>query len=221
MDRAFGIDIPETLEELCAPTRAALLVYDMQTGIVSQIADGAQIVERVARLVGSARTAGMRIVYSRYYCVPVGWAGVGQLRMAKTWQRVSHAAQVQQRLARGSPGFQFVEALAPRDEDLVLDRVNMSAFEGTPLAFLLRDLGLCSFLVAGIALEVGVEPTARHGADLGFIPVVVQDACGFGDAEAARRSLAALQYGGDAVITDLDTVGGILLRSAERAPRGG
>jgi len=30
--------------------------------------------------------------------------------------------------------------------------------------------------MAGIALEVGIEPTARHAADLGFIPVLVQDA---------------------------------------------
>jgi len=216
MDRAFGVNIPDTLEELCSPSRSALLVYDMQAGIVSQIADGPRIVERVATLVRSARSAGMRIVYSRYYNVPLGWAGVGQLRMAKAWQRVPHAAQLQQRLGHGSPGFQIVGALVPGNGDLVLDRVNMSAFEGTPLPFLLRDLGLCSFLVAGIALEVGIEPTARHGADLGFIPVVVQDACGFGNAEAARRSLAALQYGGDAVITDLDSVCRILLQGAEQ-----
>jgi biuret amidohydrolase len=86
----------------------------------------------------------------------------------------------------------------------------MSAFEGTPLAVLLRDLGLVSFLVAGIALEIGIEPTVRHGADLGFIPVVVQDACGFGNAEAAQRSLAAMQFTGDAILTDVAPLCAIL-----------
>jgi biuret amidohydrolase len=206
MDSSFGIDIPETLEELCAPSRAALLVYDLQVGIVSQIAGGDLVVEQVARLVRSARAAGLRIVYSRYYKVPLAWAGVGQLRMAKTWQRVQSASELKEHLLQGSPEIQIVEAVAPRPEDVVLDRVAMSAFEGTALAFLLRDLGLCTLVMAGIALEVGIEPTARHAADLGFIPVLVQDACGFGHADAARRSLDSLRFSGDSVLTDLPSV---------------
>jgi nicotinamidase-related amidase len=206
MDRSFGIEIPETLEEICAPSRAALLVYDLQVGIVSQIAEGDRVIENVARLVRSARAAGLRIAYSRYYNVPLGWAGVGQLRMAKTWQGVQTASELKQRLMQGSPEIEIVEAVAPGPEDVVLDRVAMSAFEGTPLAFLLRDLGLCTVVMAGIALEVGIEPTARHAADLGFIPVLVQDACGFGNAEAARRSLDSLRFGGDSVLTDVASV---------------
>ncbi|HEY1908163.1 MAG TPA: cysteine hydrolase [Myxococcaceae bacterium] len=206
MDRSTAVSIPESLEEICAPSRAALLVYDMQAGIVSQIAGGDAVMERVGTLIRSARAAGMRIVYSRHYNVPLAWAGVGQLRMAKTWQRARHASDLKAVLQLGSPGVEIVEALAPRPEDVVLDKVTMSAFEGTPLALLLRDLGLCSVLLAGIALEVGIEPTARHAADLGLIPVLVQDACGSGNAEAGERSLAALRYSGDTVLTDLASV---------------
>jgi nicotinamidase-related amidase len=206
MDRSTAVSIPESLEEICAPSRAALLVYDMQAGIVSQIAGGDAVMERVGTLIRSARAAGMRIVYSRHYNVPLAWAGVGQLRMAKTWQRARHASELKAVLQLGSPGVEIVEALAPRPEDVVLDKVTMSAFEGTPLALLLRDLGLCSVLLAGIALEVGIEPTARHAADLGLIPVLVQDACGSGNAEAGERSLAALRYSGDTVLTDLASV---------------
>jgi nicotinamidase-related amidase len=138
--------------------------------------------------------------------------------MARSWQRVRTASELKQRLMPGSPEVQIVEAVAPRSEDVVLDKVNMSAFEGTPLAFLLRDLGIRSLLMGGIALEIGIEPTARHAADLGFIPVVVQDACGFGNAEAARRSLAALAYCGDSVLTDLRSVLGVLPPGAPRRP---
>ncbi|HZW90683.1 MAG TPA: cysteine hydrolase [Myxococcaceae bacterium] len=206
MDSSLGIGIPESLEEICAPSRAALLVYDLQVGIVAQIAGGDVVVDRVATLVRSARAAGLRIVYARHYNVPLAWAGVGQLRMAKTWQRVGTASELKQHLTHGSPEVQIVEAVAPRPEDVVLDKVTMSAFEGTPLALLLRDLGISTVLLAGIALEIGIEPTARHAADLGFIPVLVQDACGFGNAEAAERSLAALRYCGDSVLTDLASV---------------
>ena len=220
MDTSFGPSIPETLEEICAPSRATLLVNDMQAGIVSQLPDGALIVDRVGTLVRSARAGGMRIAYSRHYNVPLGWAGVGQLRMAKTWQRARRASELKAVLQHGSPEFQIVDALAPRPEDVVLDKVTMSAFEGTPLALLMHDLGLCSVLLAGIALEVGIEPTARHAADLGFIPVVVQDACGFGHAEAAERSIAALKYAGDSVLTDLASVCNVLQATTRRAPKG-
>lgn len=43
-------------------------------------------------------------------------------------------------------------------------------------------------------LEIGIEPTARHAADLGFLPVVVDDACGVVDEAAAERSLAVVDY---------------------------
>jgi len=203
MDSSLGIGIPESLEEICAPSRAALLVYDLQVGIVAQIAGGDVVVDRVATLVRSARAAGLRIVYSRYYNVPLAWSGLGRLRMSKTWQHVQAASELKQALSQGSPEVQIVDAVAPHPQDVVLDRVAMSAFEGTPLATLLRDLGLCTVVMAGIALEVGIEPTARHAADLGFIPVVVEDACGFGHADAARRALDSLRFSGDSVLTDL------------------
>jgi len=37
MQKAFGLDIPQTLDDVCDPTRLALVVYDMQVGIVKQI----------------------------------------------------------------------------------------------------------------------------------------------------------------------------------------
>ena len=48
--------------------------------------------------------------------------------------------------------------------------------------------------IAGIAMEVGIEPTARHAADLGFIPVIIADACGTGHENAAQRSLDSLAF---------------------------
>jgi len=46
--------------------------------------------------------------------------------------------------------------------------------------------------LVGVAIEIGIEPTARHAADLGIVPVIVEDACGSGHAEAAQRSVEAL-----------------------------
>lgn len=86
----------------------------------------------------------------------------------------------------------------------------MSAFEGTPLEFALRDCGVTAFAVVGIALEIGIEPTARHAADLGFLPVVLHDACGAGHADAAARSIESLRFAGDTLFSDVETFGRLL-----------
>jgi nicotinamidase-related amidase len=79
---------------------------------------------------------------------------------------------------------------------------------------ILRDCGLTAFAVVGIATEIGIDPTVRHGADLGLIPIVVQDACGAGNPEAAQRALANLAFMGDAIITDTATFCAALRRCA-------
>jgi len=82
----------------------------------------------------------------------------------------------------------------------------MSAFEGTPLAIALRDCGIRSIVLCGIALEIGIEPTARHAVDLGIVPVIVSDACGHGSAEGAKRTIEQLTFLGDTEFTDLATI---------------
>ena len=80
----------------------------------------------------------------------------------------------------------------------------MSALEGTPLEIALRDCGITSMALVGVAMEIGIEPTARHAADLGIIPIIVEDACGSGHVEAAERSVASLKFAGDAIFTNVD-----------------
>jgi biuret amidohydrolase len=154
VQQAFGLNIPQTLEDICDSTRLALVVYDMQVGIVKQIENGQQITDKVVQVPAAARKAGIRVFFTRHMSLP---------------------------------------------------RELMSAFEGTPLNIALRDCGIDTVAIVGIAMEIGIEPTVRHGADLGYIPVVVKDTCGFGHREAAERSIASLEFAGDALLTNADT----------------
>lgn len=43
---------------------------------------------------------------------------------------------------------------------------------------------------------------ASHAADVGYVPIVVTDACAAGDPQAGARSLEALRFAGDAILTD-------------------
>src|SRR5215468_12124596 len=212
MIQAYGLDIPRTLEDLCDPRRMALLVYDMQVGILSQIKNGAEITTRVLKVLRAARERGIRVIFFRHMSLPKELMGVFQIRMAMAWQRVETVEEVKPWFIRDSPGFQLIPELSPRPTEAIFDKITMSAFEGTPLNIVLRDCGVNAFAIVGVAMEIGIEPTARHGADLGYIPVIVTDACGAGNEDAGHRSIASLQFAGDAVTTDVTTICGIFQR---------
>jgi nicotinamidase-related amidase len=100
----------------------------------------------------------------------------------------------------------FIPELSPRPTEGVFDKLTMSAFEGTWLDFALRDCGINAFVIVGVATEIGIEPTARQAANLGYIPVLVADACGAGNKDAAKRSIESLKFAGDAMLTDTETI---------------
>ncbi len=206
MQRAFGLSIPQTLEDVCDPTRLGLVVYDMQVGIMNQIKNGQEITDKVLQVLESARQAGVRVFFTRHMSLPKELMGVSQLRMAMAWQRVTSVPEVKPWFLRDSPGFHLIPEMTPLPSEAVFDKIMMSAFEGTPLDIAMRDCGIDAFAIVGVAMEIGIEPTVRHGADLGYIPVLVTDACGCGHNDAAARSIASLEFAGDALLTNVEAI---------------
>jgi biuret amidohydrolase len=180
VQQAFGLTIPQTLEEGCDPARTALIVYDMQVGVV--------------------------YVYTRHMSLRT--KSPGSYSSARPWPGNASSAYrtYEAEVSADSPAFQITPELAPDPIEVVFDRITMSAFEGTPLNITLRDCGLIALAIVGIALEVGIEPTVRHRMDLGYIPVVVADACGSRDKAAATRALDSLSFAGGSLQTDVKTI---------------
>jgi nicotinamidase-related amidase len=206
MKTVNGVQIASSLEDVLDPARAALVIYDMQAGICSQVADAAVVTVAVARVLQAARAAGMRVIFTRHMSLPLVWMGAMAFRTAMAWQRTEDPHAVKPWFLPDSPDFALTPELAPLAGEVVLDKITMSAFEGTPLSIMLRDCGLTAVVFVGIALEIGIEPSVRHAADLGFVPVVVTDACGWGHQAAAERTLDALRFAGDAILTDIENL---------------
>ena len=205
-----GLPIPASMEDLCDPSRMALLVYDMQAGITGQIRDGARVVERAGRALQAARGAGMRVVFTRHLSMPRPWMGVTQMRTAMAWQQTEDPGAVRPWFLRDSPAWAIIPELEPRPDEAVFDKLAMSAFEGTPLAFTLHDCGVTAVAIVGIATEIGLEPTCRHATDLGFIPVVLEDGCGAGHHEAAQAAFEAMRFMGEVVLSNVDSFARLL-----------
>src|SRR5262245_39588313 len=153
MQKYRNIEVPDGLQDLCDPDRMALIVYDMQVGVVRQIADGPEVTARVAEVLEAARQAGVRVFFTRHMSLPKELMGTSQLRMARAWQRKERVEDVVSPFLRDSPGFQLVPELTPRSSEAIFDKLSMSPFEGTPLDFALRDAGVTAFAIAGVAIE--------------------------------------------------------------------
>jgi nicotinamidase-related amidase len=201
--KSAHLQVPKSLADMARPECCALVVYDMQAGILSQLPHGSEILGKVLEVLEIARQNEFRIFFMRHMSLPTKLAGVFQLRQAMAWQRVDSPEAINPWFLRGSPGFELAPELGVRADEAIFDKLSMSAFEGTPLAMALRDCGLISFMICGVATEIGIDPTVRHGTDLGLIPIIIEDACGHGHKAAAERSVENIRFMGDAIVTSL------------------
>jgi biuret amidohydrolase len=203
VDERKGLCVPSSLSDACRPEHLALLVYDMQVGILEQISDRQTVIESVRAVLEATRAAKVRTYFTRHVTLPVNLMGVAQLRMWRTWQRVDRLDDVRSPFLPDAPQTQIVPELRPSETEAVLDKLSLSAFVGTPLELALRGARIEAIAIVGVATEIGIEPTARHAGDLGFVPIVVTDACAAGNADAGERAIETLRFLGDAFLTDV------------------
>jgi biuret amidohydrolase len=131
------------------------------------------------------------------------------------WQRKDRVEDVVSPFLRESPGFEIVPELAPSASEAVFDKLSLSAFEGSPLEFALRRTGrrLCDRRRRDRGRGRAHRSARRRPRPH---PVVVTDACGAGDHAAAKRCLDVLATAGDAILTDVATITGLLARPTVR-----
>lgn len=79
-----------------------------------------------------------------------------------------------------SPESQVIDALAPRDDEIVLTKTTDSAVTGTNLRLLLSNMGIRTVVVAGLFTDQCVSSTVRSLADESFHTVVLHDCCAAG-----------------------------------------
>jgi nicotinamidase-related amidase len=159
------------------PSRIALLVMDVQDGIVERLGS-TDFVERVAAAADAARRSGIRVIY-----VVIGFReGYPEVsRRNRSFSQISGSGQF-----TGGPGSGIHERVAPRDGDLIVTKKRVSAFVGSDLAMILRAGDYESLVLAGIATSGVVLSTLRQAADLDFDLTVLADGCSDGDEEVHR-----------------------------------
>jgi nicotinamidase-related amidase len=159
--------------------RTALIVVDLMPRIVEQDMgphSGADIVARASRLATAFRAAGGTVVLVR----------------------VDRPNVTEQ-----PPGSGFVPEMQPQPGDVAIVKRTIGAFYETGLAEQLRDRGVDTVVMTGLATTMGVESTARAAADHGFEVVFAADAMsGVTAAEHEHALTAVLPRFGAVLTTD-------------------
>lgn len=194
------------MSDLTLPAeKTAILVIDMQNDNV--LAEGAfasfgaaehaaeqNVIVHVREVLDAGRAAGTPIFHNRILSYPQRPVG-GQ--NAPIFQLIGPDS-----LRQGSWGAEIVDGLDVREDEIVLDRMRMSAFHGSSLDSMLRNLGVTDVVVVGVWTNMAVEHTVRDAADLGYRAVIVSDATSSINAEWQQ---AALSYALTNIATIADT----------------
>lgn len=97
---------------------------------------------------------------------------------ARTIVHVRHDSRNPDSLLReGKPSFEFKDAVKPGKGELVITKHVHSAFIGTDLEKVLRNMGEPEIYLMGITTDHCVSTTARMSGDLGFRTYIIEDAC--------------------------------------------
>jgi nicotinamidase-related amidase len=160
-------------------TSSALLVMDVQQGIVDRFAGDDGYLPRLATAIEAAREAGIRVIY-----VVVGFrAGYPEVSPRnKSFSAISGTG----RFADSDPGSAVHPAVAPTSGDVTVTKRRVSAFAGSDLDVVLRAGGVDSLVLTGIATSGVVLSTLRQAADLDYRLTVLADGCLDADPEVHR-----------------------------------
>jgi nicotinamidase-related amidase len=160
-------------------TSTALLVMDVQRGIVERFAGDDGYLPRLATAVQAARGAGLGIIYVTV-AFRRGYPEVS--RDNKTFAAIAGTG----RFTDDDPGSRVHPAVAPAPGDVVVSKRRVSAFAGSDLDMVLRAGGIHSLVLAGIATSGVVLSTLRQAADLDYRLTVLADGCLDADPEVHR-----------------------------------
>jgi len=136
------------------PARAVLLVHDMQRYFLAPYrgAPIPEVVAHCASLLEACRAAGVPVFYTAQ---PGEQDAAERGLLTEFW-----GAGIGAVVATDPRACDVVDELAPRPGDTVLDKWRYSAFQRSPFADRLAELGRDQLLVTGVYAHIGCQATA-------------------------------------------------------------
>jgi nicotinamidase-related amidase len=158
---------------------AALLVMDLQNGIVARFAENKDVLLPVQKAVASARKHHIPVIFVR-----VGFSeGYPEVS-----PRNKGFAAIANRggMTTSDEATQIHELVKPEEKEPIVTKYRVSAFAGSTLETILRSKQINTLILSGIATSGVVLSTLREAADKDYSLTVLSDACLDADPEVHR-----------------------------------
>jgi nicotinamidase-related amidase len=130
--------------------KQALLIVDVQVGVMQTVWDADRVIKNVAKAVEKARQQGVPVI----------------------WVQHSHDEEI----PYGSPAWEWVPELSPAEGEARVYKQFNSSFEQTKLEEVLADLGVTHVVLAGAASNWCIRSTAYGALDRGYDLTLIKDA---------------------------------------------
>lgn len=179
------------------PTRTAVLALHWQVnviephgffgGMLAEPVAASGVVARASAFHVAVRRLGMGVFFTRF-TIPEGEGA-----LVRNTGFMTAVAGAQESFRPDAPGAALVAAMTVGEADIVVDNQRLSGLAASPLPDKLAERGIDTLLVTGVATNLTVEQTARHGTDLGFTVHVVSDCVTAADEATHHASLANLE----------------------------
>lgn len=95
--------------------------------------------------------------------------------------------------APGSKEAEFIEEIAPVDDEVVVNKTASGVFSSTNFNYVLNNMGVNALFVCGVYTNECVETTVRAASDLGYFVTMVEDACATVTPSLHQASIATLK----------------------------
>jgi nicotinamidase-related amidase len=182
----------------------ALAVVDMQKDFVDpevgSYAIGAErMVTRIARVIKAARKAGVPIIFSQEVHRADGVDGGRLLWDGRSgWVTGKHpkakpGAKPRAPCIEGSKGFEIVDELAPKPEDVRILKRRFNIFHGTELDMILRHLKVDTLFIVGVRTDVCVLWTTGDAYQRDYRVYVLEDCVAGTSAEGQKSALTIIR----------------------------
>ena len=192
------------MAEIVEPSRAALLIWDMEYAIGPNAFNYKEMLPKLQELSALARRVGTRVFYS----VQTGFdlakeeAGVWvriRMKRAKTSDPSKLLSEKDDPHDR-----EIIAELQPQPQDIVFHKRRPDGFIGTDLDLMLQSNGIKTIIIGGVATEGGVEGTARSARNRGYDVVVLKDCVGSRNREMHELALKLMEAQFFDVVTAAD-----------------
>ena len=159
--------------------QTALLVMDMQDGILANLPGAADFVSNVAKAIKAAREKHLFVMYVR--------VGFRETMPEISMNNKGFAASKERFAKAGMDAFMKIHSgIAPLQNDIVITKRRVSAFTGSDLEVVLRAQQIQHIVLTGIATSGVVLSTLREAADKDYRITVLSDGCADADEEVHR-----------------------------------